>query len=434
VARKRNKSLKWLIIIGSVFLLLVIWAVMKSRRSGTTVVKTEKAAMRTIVERISASGKIYPEVEVAIIPEISGEVTDVYVEDGDSVKEGDPLIRINPDIYKESVERARAAVLSAQASQENAKAMFTQASARLASARLEFNRSKNLLEQKVISQSEFEAAKTTFEIAEAEVESAKQNVNGAHYSVMSAQATYNEMQSNLGKTTVYAPMDGIVSLLNVEEGKVVGGIAQFAATEVMRIADFTNMEVRVEVSENDILHIGLGDTAEVEVEAYPDRKFSGIVTQVSASASTAAALITEQATNFTVIISLLHSSYMDLVDPAKGKVPFLPGMSATVDIISDRVTNVLSVPIESVTARADIFGDTADVDEDSLKEYVFLVKDSKAAAQVVTSGIQDDKYIHITSGLNQDAEVIAGPYDAIHEKLRDESKVRIDNEEKKSGK
>lgn len=409
-------------------LLLIVWAVMKGRGSGAVEVKTEKAARRTIIERVSASGKIYPEVEVAIIPEISGEVTDVYVEDGDSVKKGDPLIRINPEIYKESVERARAAVLSAQAAHENAKAMATQAAARFAGAKLEFERARNLLQQKVISQSEFDAAKTTYEIAEAEVESAKQSVNGAQYSVMSAQATYNEMRSNLGKTTVFSPMDGIVSLLNVEEGKVVGGIAQFAATEVMRIADFRNMEVRVEVSENDILHVSIGDTTDIEVEAYPDRKFNGVVTQISASANTAAALITEQATNFTVKIRLLHSSYMDLVDPVRKKVPFLPGMSATVEIISDRVTNALSVPIESVTARADIFGDTTEVDEDSLKEYVFLIKDKKAIAQEVKSGIQDDKYIVILSGLNYSVEVIAGPYEAIHEKLEDGDRVRVKKE------
>jgi len=410
--------------------ILIVFALVKGGGPTVIEVKTDKAAKRTIIERVSASGKIYPEVEVAIIPEISGEITELFVKEGDSVKKGVPLLRINPDIYRESVERARAAVLAAQAAHENAKAIAMQASARLANARAEFNRSKTLYDQKVISLSEFENAKTTFDVVTAEQESAKQNARAAEFNVMSAEATYNEMQSNLGKTTVYAPMSGIVSLLNVEEGKVVGGIAQFAATEVMRIADLRNMEARVEVSENDILRIGLGDTAEVQVEAYPNRKFIGIVTQVSASATTAAALITEQATNFTVRIRLLPSSYMDLVDRKKGKFPFLPGMSATVDIISDRVADVLTVPIESVTARSDIFSDTTEVHKDSIKEYVFLIQDKKAVAREVKSGIQDDKYIVMKSGLDEEAEVISSPYDAIHEKLKDGSRVRMKREEK----
>lgn len=428
MARRNKGTRRLLIVIGIVIGLAVIWAVMKGGGSATIEVKTEKVTKRTIIERVSASGKIYPEVEVVIIPEISGEVTDVFVEEGDSVKKGDQLIRINPDIYRESVERARAAVLSAQAGQENAKAMASQAKARHANAQLEFNRSKSLYDQGVISKTEFEAAGLAFEVSQAETESAAQNISAAQYNVMSAQATYKEMRSNLGKTTVFAPMDGIVSLLNVEEGKVVGGIAQFAATEVMRIADLSNMEARVEVSENDILRIGIGDTAEVEVEAHTDRRFIGVVSQISSSANAAAALMTEQATNFTVRIRLLPESYIDLVDAENREFPFLPGMSASVEIISDRVSDVLSVPIESVTARADIFGDTTEVDEDDLKEYVFLLEENRAIAKEVSSGIQDDKHIMIKSGLSENQEVISGPYDAIHESLENEKRVKVKNE------
>ena len=424
-------------LVAVVVILLVLAIIFGGKRSSGLEVKTQESANRTIIEKVSASGKIYPEIEVAIIPEISGEIIQLYVEEGDSVRKGDPLVKINPNIYQDALERARAAVLSATANLGNAKARAAQAKAQLERSRQDFQRSQRLYNDKVISKSDFEAAETNYNIARAELDAANESANAAAYNVQSAQASYKEMQNNLGKTLVYSPMTGVVSMLNVEEGKVVVGVAQMAVTEMMRIANMDEMEARVDVSENDILRIKVGDTAEIEVEAYNNRTFLGIVTQISSSANSRAALTTEQATNFTVKIRLLSSSYADLVDLRKKKFPFLPGMSATVEIITDRAPNVLTVPIEAVTIRDDDkkAGDKDD-DEDEdrpkkddskrkeeIKEYVFVYENGKAVRKEVETGIQDDRYIQIKKGLQAGEEVIYSPYSTVHRTLADGDKV-----------
>ena len=437
MAKKQTNRI--LIILGIVIVVLIIIAVVfKGKSSSAEEVKVTEVQPRTIIEKVSASGKIYPEVEVAIIPEISGEIIELYVEEGDSVRKGEPLVRINPNVYQDALERAQAAVLSAQANLGNARARAAQAEAQLERAKQEFNRSKRLYNEKVISQAEFEAAEASFNIAKAEADAAKESVNAAGYNVRSAEATLKEMRNNLGKTTVYSPMTGIVSLLNVEEGKVVVGVAQMAVTEMMRIANFDEMEARVEVSENDILKIKIGDTAEVEVEAYNDRIFKGIVTQISSSSNTrTGALTTEQATNFTVKIRLLKESYTDLFIPSKSKFPFLPGMSATVEIITNRASNVLTVPIEAVTTReAEKDEDeekptkTAKKTQEEIKEYVFVYDNGIARQTEVKTGIQDDQYIQILSGVKEGTDIIYSPYSVIHRTLKDEMKVERETEKK----
>ncbi len=417
-------------------ILLIVAAIFFKKGDGGIEVETTKPEKRTITEMVSASGKIYPEDEVAIIPEIAGEIIELMVQDGDSVQRDDVLVRINPDIFQDALKRTEAAVLTAKANLGNTKARAAQAKAQYERAKLDFGRQKQLFDQQVISRAEFDAAEAAFKVAEAELEAADESVKAATFQVQSAEATLQEARNNLARTTVYAPMAGIVTGLNVEEGKVVGGINTFSATEMMRISDLSVMEARVDVSENDILRISIGDTALIEVEAYDDRVFKGIVTQISSSATNAnRQLTTETATNFTVRIRLLESSYADLLNPEKGQFPFLPGMSASVDIITQVKTEVLSIPIEAVTTRTPKqIGDTTQADvKDDLVEVVFGLNDDKTVRPVqVTTGIQDDKYIEVLEGIAEGETIISGPYTTVQRTLQRGDKVTISEEDGKA--
>lgn len=427
MAKKRTNRIVIILVLAVVALLII--AVIFKRGSSGFEVETEQAAARTIIEMVSASGKIYPEDEVVIIPEIAGEVIALYVQEGDSVRKDDKLAKINPDIFEDALKRAEAAVLTAKANLGNAKARAAQAKAQLERARLDFNRSKQLLADQVIPQAEFDAAQANYNVAEAELEAAKESVNAAQFNVQSAEATFQETSNNLVRTTVYAPMDGIVTSLDVEEGKVVGGISTFAATEMMRVSNLDVMEAQVEVSENDILRINIGDTALIEVEAYDNRTFKGMVTQISSSADNALQLSSDQATNFTVKIQVLESSYSDLIDRNKGKFPFLPGMSAAVDIITTTKNDVLSIPIEAVTTRTpkQLNDSTlADSKEDELIEVVFVPDaDNKAKAVPVKTGIQDDQYIEVLEGLSKDDAIITGPYTTVQRTLQKGTSITV---------
>lgn len=432
---KKKKSSKWLYILIGVVILLIIIALFFKKKSNAISVRVQEAETRTIVEKVSASGKIYPEVELIIVPEISGEIISLFIEEGDSVLKGEPLAKINPDIYQDAVERAEASVFTAKANLGNMNARKAQAKASFEQAKLDYNRNKKLYDDNVISQAEWEAAEAAYNIANAELDAATESVNSASYTVKSAEATYREAKNSLNKTTVYAPMTGIVSSLSVEEGKVVGGIAQLAVTEMMRIANLDEMEARVEVSENDILRIQIGDTAEIEVEAYDDRIFLGIVSQISSSANQQ--LSSEQATNFTVKIRMLKESYADIMDVSANRFPFLPGMSTSVEIITDRARNALSIPIESVTTRekkatTDSLGTKeSDKDEEEIREIVFVLDGEKVREQEVSSEIQDDRYIHISKGLEPGDKVVYYPYSVVHRTLKDGDAVSVEAESNK---
>ena len=288
MARKRKIPIYvWLLLV--LVVLIIIAIAVKGKNRGTEV-ETAKAQKRTIVEKVAASGKIYPEVEVVVIPEIAGEIIDLFVDEGDSVRKGDKLVKINPNIYEDAVNRADAAVLTARANLGNATARMKQSEAQMQQAELQYNRQKKLYDEKVISAAEFENSETQYNVAQQELSAAKESVNAAKFQVQSAEASLQEARTNLNRTTVFAPMSGIITSLNVEEGKVVGGISTFAATEMMRVSNLEKMEARVDVSENDILRIHIGDTALIEVEAYSDREFKGIVTQISSSANRTSAL------------------------------------------------------------------------------------------------------------------------------------------------
>ena len=405
-------------------------------------VSIEKVEKRSIIETVSASGKVQPELEVKISPDVPGEIVELYVKEGQEVKKGDLLCKIKPDLYEAAVNRSSAAVNTAKVNLANSKARLAQVKANFENIKSNFERNKKLFEQGAISQQEYDASKAQYESNLADIEATEENVRASQFSINSAEAGLKESNDNLNRTFIYSPVNGIISKLNIELGERVVGTSQMAGTEIMRIANINDMEVNVEVNENDIVRVSLNDTAEIEVDAYLDRKFKGIVTEIANSANTVGQS-TDQVTNFSVKIRILSESYADLTAGKPGNYsPFRPGMSATVDIKTNLVKDVLSVPITSVTPREegsetlkegkseDMDGETASKEEGKEKsvqimEYVFIHKDGKAIQTKVKSGIQDNNYIQILTGLNLGDEVIIGPYEAVSKTLKNDMSVNV---------
>ncbi len=443
--KKKNPLLKWLlIIVGALIVLAIIgkkagWIGGEEKKKVTT----EKVKKRDILETVSASGKIQPEVEVKISPDVSGEIVELNVKEGDRVKKGDLLVRILPDIYLSYVDRSAAAMNSAKANLENAKSRLSQARSQYERSNLNFERNKKLYDEKLISPSEWEDIKSLNEVAKSEVDAAEQNVAAAEFNVRSSEASLKEAQDNLRKTTIYAPVDGTISKLNVEKGERVVGTSQMAGTEILVLANLNEMEVNVDVNENDIVRVHIGDTASIEVDAYIGKKFKGVVTEVANSANIVGMTV-DQVTNFTVKVRILRESYLDILDPEHPERSiFHPGMSATVDVRTKQVRDVLSVPIQSVTTRdttnqsgmksssdnieledeesvvvVDEKQKEAPVEKKDL-ECVFVVDGDKVKLTVVTTGIQDNSNIQIKSGLKEGQVVVSAPYNLIARILKD---------------
>ncbi len=392
-------------------------------KSSATEVETAKVSRQTITETVNASGKVQPEKEVKISADISGEIIELSIKEGDRVKKGDLLVRIRPDEYQRGVERARAGVNTAQANLANAKAQYLQAKVGFERSKLIFNRNKILFEQKAISPAEFENFTAEYNISQAQLEGANQGVKGAEFSLASARATLQEAQDMLNKTAIYAPIEGTITGLKVELGERVVGTMQMAGTEMMRISDLSRMEVEVEVNENDIVRLELNDTADIEIDAYRSEIFNGVVTEISNSAQSDQ-LSLEKVTNFKVKIRIIESSYAHLLKNASGNnpTPFRPGMSANVAIQTKKVTNVLAVPILAVTVRGATASDTVSAAKDN--EVVFIIKDGKAEQRVVKTGIQDDVHIEILQGLKEGEEVASGPYSIVSKVLQDGEPVQ----------
>lgn len=408
----------------------------KNRSRGELEVNVGKLEKRTIISTVSANGKIRPEAEVKISADVSGEITELYVQEGDTVKEGQLLLKINPDLYITQRDRAKAGVSSSQSNYKTSQAQLTQAKARLTEQEAAFKRNEQLFKDQVLSQAEFDAATSAYAIAQSEVKAAEQRLAASKFGIDNSQAGLNEANKALGRTSIYAPSDGVVSALNNEKGERVVGTAQMAGTEIMVISNFNNMEVIVDVNENDILQVNKGDTAVVEVDAYSDRKFKAIVTEISKSANNAGGMqmSADQVTNFEVKVRLLKSSYSDLLEVSDA--PFLPGMSANVEIQTEVKKNINCLPIEAVGTRVQELDSNASIksgDEEELDEIVFSVTNGKAVKHIVKTGIQDSRYIEIKSGLDDVSDIIVGPYDAVSKKLDDDKKVTI-TDKKKSGK
>lgn len=425
---KKKRSNAWIWLLGVVALVLIVLAGVGSRlgwfgKQDGIKVAVEQSEKRTIVELVTARGKIYPEAEVKLSPDVSGEVIELMIQEGDSVKTGQHLATINPEIYYSMIDRAEAAVNSAKSSESNSRARISQLSTQVDKAKRDFERNRTLLEQKVISQLEFEGTEAAYLNLQGEMDAAQETLKGAGFSVQSAAANLKEAKENLRKTKIYAPIGGVVSKLNIEKGERVVGTSQFQGTEIIRIASFDNMEARVDVSENDVLKVTEGDTAVVEVDAYLERTFKGVVYHVANSA-TDEMLSTDQSTNFMVKIRLLKESYADLIKESNGKrIPFNPGMSASADIETRKIRDVISVPIQSVTARAP--EDSLDTNDEEMRELVFIIDGEKAYEREVKTGIQDDTYIQITDGLEVGQDVVVAPYRAITKRLEDEKKVNV---------
>ncbi len=408
---KSNKLLK---ILAPVVIVLIIFAVVGKKAGwfgkGVTVkVAVENAEMRTIVESITANGKIQPETEVKISPEVSGEIVQLTVKEGEHVDKGQLLLRIKPDIYVSQRDRSVAAISSARARLAQSEAQFLQAD-------LSFKRTKQLFEEQTMSKSEFEQAEATYSVAKAEVDAAR-------YAVISSEASLKEANENLVKTSIYSPMSGTVSMLLVELGERVVGTGMMTGTEVMRVADLSRMEAQVEVNENDIPRVTLGDTAVITVDAYLDQKFKGVVTEIANSAKTTG-VSADQVTNFDVKILVLPESYRELEEKGNAN-PLRPGMSATVDIQTESKTGIIAVPIQSVTTRTDTTKIVVTPSDEDIRTLVFITDGQRALAKDVKTGIQDNSYIEILSGIAAGDRVISAPFSAINKKLSDSTLVEI---------
>lgn len=408
------------IILISVILLAVVLVVLKQLGIGgktnsleVDIVQVEKS---TLTETVFASGKIQPEVEVKISSEVSGEVIQLPIEEGQKVQKGDLLVKINPDIYLAAVNRSLAAVNSTKSQVGSAKAQLVE-------AQKIYNRNKKLYDQKVISDAEFDNIQRTFDVA-------KLNVEASEFQLKSAQATADEARDNLGRTTIYAPQTGTISMLNIEEGERVVGTAQMAGTEIMRLANLEAMEVLIEVNENDIIRVSLNDTAVIEVDAYLGEEFIGVVTEIANSAKLQG-LSTDQVTNFEVKVRILKESYASI--KKEGQIsPFRPGMTASVEIQTQRKVDVLAIPINAVTTRTDTsteaksykVGREKAEDNQEIFEVVFVFENGEAQLRVVKTGIQDEENIEILEGLNFEETIIEGPYNVVSKKLVNGMKVQ----------
>ncbi len=422
------------ILLGSATILIIaLLALSKSGAFGDkkegTEVEIAKVDEITIIETVSATGKIQPEIEVKISSEVSGEITALPIKEGQIVKKGDLLVKINPDLYTSGLNRSVSNL-------SGTKAGLNQADASFKEAKSNYDRNKTLFDKGIISKSDWDKVVSAFENAQASKES-------AYYNVQSASATVNEARDNLSRTTIYAPADGTISMLAVELGERVLGTQQMAGTEILRVANLNNMEVEVDVNENDIVKINVGDEAKVEVDAYLKKEFKGIVTSISNSASSA--LTADQVTNFKVKIRILKESYQDLTEgKPESYSPFRPGMTATVDIITTRKEKVIGIPISSIVVKSDTAATTKieveDPEEKENKvatksdkkfECVFVKVGDKAKIRIIKTGIQDDTNIEVTSGLKKGDVVIIGPYTTVTKELNSGDKVSIKTDEDK---
>ena len=350
---KLSKKKIWIIIVTTVVLIiLIVLAVQKGNSSKATKVAVEKVELRTLVETVSANGKIQPAKDIKISPYISGEVVELFVKEGDFVEKGYKLAKIDPEIYISTYEKIEASLKTAQANEANAKARLTQSRSQFKKSKLDFNRSKTLFEKDVISKADFDAAESSYEVAEADVIASHENYKSSQFQVSSARASVKEAKENLNRTSIYAPNDGTVSKLTIEIGERVTGASQFSAgTEIMRIANLDVLEVNVEVNENDIVRVSLNDTAIIEVDAYLDKEFKGVVTEIATSANTLG-VSADQVTNFDVKIMMLKESYANLLKPnSQIPSPFRPGMSATVEIQTETAPGILTIPIQGQTQQ-----------------------------------------------------------------------------------
>lgn len=426
-------SKKTIIILSTVVVLLLV-VLIGGKKAGWfgkqgdfKEVETQKVTLADIVEKVSATGKIQPEIEVKISSEVSGEIIELPIKEGQQVQKGDLLVRVNPDLIQSAVSRS-------QATYQNIRAGLEQAEAGLKEATASYDRSKQLFEKGIISKADWDKAISTYEIAKA-------NRQSAYYNVQSAGASVSEAMDNLNRTTIYAPVSGTISKLDAELGERVVGTQQMAGTEILRVANLKNMEVEIDVNENDIVKVQIGDSTIVEVDAYLKKEFKGIVTQIANSAGEA--LTADQVTNFKVKVRILEESYKDLLEGKdESYSPFRPGMTATVDIITNKRPKAINVPLSAIVIKTDTSSTTKTtvpkavdatkkVETEEKFECVFVNNKGVAKLRVVKTGIQDDTKIEILSGLKEGDEIIIGPYNVVSKTLKSGDKIEVNKEAKK---
>lgn len=447
----KKKKLLWIILGLGVLVIMLVGlksAGVIGKEEGLKVA-TEKVEARNITETVNASGKVYPEIEVKVSPDISGEIVDLQVKEGDSVRRGQILAKIYADIYSTQRNQAAAEVSRQQALVDNSKAQLESLESALQLAKRTFERQKQLRSDKIISEAEFEQVQNSLQTAQSNYNAAIQNIRSGEAGIASTRANLERANKDLSRTAVLSPMSGVVSLLNVKAGERVVGNSMMAGTEMMRIADMSIIEVQVEVGENDIPKVKMGDSALVEIDAYNNRKFKGIVTQIASSNTTAAtssaATSSNDVTNYKVHIRLLRDSYKDLIDPERPRrFPFRPGMNASADIQTRTKTNVISAAINAVSTREkgtdNVVGENKDKDKKKenssddepkatstdLDEVVFVLKpDGTVKKVVVKTGIQDINYIEVTEGLKAGDEIVVAPYNVISKTLKEGTKVKV---------
>jgi HlyD family secretion protein len=431
MAAKRKSRKGWY------FLLILVVAIaagsyyrMVNKKDAVEKVAVEAAEKRTIVETVYSSGKLFPATELEITSNVSGTIIDLYVEEGDLVKKGQLLAKVDPEALVSIVERAEAATDGSKAQLEAVRFQKKQLEAQFENTRIIYERNKKLHDEGVISRAEYEMALATYNTSKANIEGAVQNILAAEFSVKSAEATVKEQKKNLSQTRIYAPISGVVSTLYKKQGEQVVGTAQMAGTPILKIANLKTVEVRVDVNERDILTTSIGDSAEIELDAYPDRKFLGIITKIANTATGLSSLTTQltsdQVTNFEVAILMLEDSYKDL-DTGSERSPFRAGLSASAEIKTNTATNILSVPVAAVTAREDeddvIPSKTKETEK--IKEYVFVQTGDTVTMRQVTTGIQNDNFIEIKTGLKAGEILVKAPYDAISKTLENGTKIEV---------
>ena len=405
--------------LGGVILALVVVAVVRGGNRELPVVSTDTVQARDIVERVSASGKIQPEIEVKITAEVNGQIIDLPVKEGDVVEKGDLLVQLNPDIYEAALLRAEASLNSARSNLASARAQVVQGEANQFAAAKAFERAQTLLASKVISQAEFDQNEASFLTANANLTSAKESVRSAEFAIRSGEASLQEARDNLSRTTLVAPQAGVVTALSKEVGESVQGNGFTAGEVIMNVSDLSTMEVNVEVNESDIVRIHMDDEAEIEVDAYLGETFSGRVTEIGNTALNAGmnGFSMDQVTNFSVKIRLDRASYLHLLEGDHDhETPFRPGMSATVDVLTAKADGVLSAPIQAVASRA---SDTEEGEDTETELGVFLLVDGEAKWTVVETGIQDTKFVEIQGEVKEEDVLITGPYEIVSRSLED---------------
>lgn len=430
MAKKKKSNRTLYIILGVVALLIIVAVARPSSRGNATEVTVAQVKKGKIVEKVSASGAVQPVIEVKISPEVAGEIIELEIEEGDSVNNGDFLLKIRPDNFQSAYDRAVASLNQQRANLKSAESSLARAEASLLRAKQDYDRNKKLWSERVISEADWQTAESNYEIAVQDKKAAEQSVEAARYILRSSEATVDEAKENLDLTEITAPMSGIVSKLDVEAGETVVGTSQMQGTEMLRIADLSKMEVRVDVNENDIIRVSVGDEVEIDVDSYShlDKKFKGKVTQIANSANDK--ISADAVTEFEVRILILASSYQDLIKDGN-RYPFRPGMTASVDIITESKEGILTVPLSSVTTREPVKeegkeGDKSDKDEDEeMDEVVFVVEGEVVKQTKVKTGISDFDNIEILDGVQEGAEVVSAPFIEVSKRLKNDEKVEV---------